>query len=137
MSIGYLISEILCLIYGLSVQCDQIDIGCYIVDEIYDFFDKEGDNFINFKVFIGWFELILNKGVLVICGYLQSLILEIILLGSDLLFYKIDYCGQVFVLLIDNYIMCFYIELGYGDGYGFIECLLFYENYYVGGFNLV
>ena len=60
MSIGYPISETSRLTYGLSVQRDQIDTGRYTVDEIYDFLDKEGDNFTNFKA--GWSESTLNKG---------------------------------------------------------------------------
>ncbi|MFO5783320.1 BamA/TamA family outer membrane protein, partial [Klebsiella pneumoniae] len=60
MSIGYPISETSRLTYGLSVQRDQIDTGRYTVDEIYDFLDKEGDNFTNFKASIGWSESTLN-----------------------------------------------------------------------------
>ena len=44
--------------------------------------------------------------------------LETTLPGSDLSFYKIDYRGQVFAPLTDNYTMRFHTELGYGDGYG-------------------
>ena len=96
MSIGYPISETSRLTYGLSVQRDQIDTGRYTVDEIYDFLDKEGDNFTNFKASIGWSESTLNKGVLATRGHSQSLTLETTLPGSDLSFYKIDYRGQVF-----------------------------------------
>ncbi|WP_039700220.1 BamA/TamA family outer membrane protein, partial [Pseudomonas aeruginosa] len=137
MSIGYPISETSRLTYGLSVQRDQIDTGRYTVDEIYDFLDKEGDNFTNFKASIGWSESPLNKGVLATRGHSQSLTLETTLPGSDLSFYKIDYRGQVFAPLTDNYTMRFHTELGYGDGYGSTERLPFYENYYAGGFNSV
>ncbi|HHW2720860.1 TPA: outer membrane protein assembly factor BamA [Pseudomonas aeruginosa] len=137
MSIGYPISETSRLTYGLSVQRDQIDTGRYTVDEIYDFLDKEGDNFTNFKASIGWSESTLNKGVLATRGHSQSLTLETTLPGSDLSFYKIDYRGQVFAPLTDNYTMRFHTELGYGDGYGSTERLPFYENYYAGGFNSV
>ncbi len=72
MSIGYPISETSRLTYGLSVQRDQIDTGRYTVDEIYDFLDKEGDNFTNFKASIGWSESTLNKGVLATRGHCRA-----------------------------------------------------------------
>ncbi len=112
MSIGYPISETSRLTYGLSVQRDQIDTGRYTVDEIYDFLDKEGDNFTNFKASIGWSESTLNKGVLATRGHSQSLTLETTLPGSDLSFYKIDYRGQVFAPLTDNYTMRFHHRAG-------------------------
>ena len=55
-----------------EAQRDQIDTGRYTVDEIYDFLDKEGDNFTNFKASIGWSESTLNKGVLPTRGHSQS-----------------------------------------------------------------
>ncbi len=137
MSIGYPISETSRLTYGLSVQRDQIDTGRYTVDEIFDFLDKEGDNFTNFKASIGWSESTLNKGVLATRGHSQSLTLETTLPGSDLSFYKLDYRGQIFAPLTDNYTMRFHTELGYGGAYGATERLPFYENYYAGGFNSV
>jgi outer membrane protein insertion porin family len=57
--------------------------------------------------------------------------------GSDLSFFKLDYRGQLFQPLSDNYTMRLHTELGYGDGYGSTNGLPFYENYYAGGFNSV
>ena len=136
-SIGYPISETSRLTYGLTVQRDTIDTGAYTVDEIFDFLEKEGDNFTNFKASIGWSESTLNKGVLATRGHSQSLVLESTIPGSDLSFYKLDYRGQIFAPLSDTYTMRFHTELGYGDGYGSTERLPFYENYYAGGFNSV
>ncbi|SDK72790.1 outer membrane protein insertion porin family, partial [Pseudomonas delhiensis] len=136
-SIGYPISETSRLTYGLTVQRDTIDTGAYTVDEIFDFLEKEGDNFTNFKASIGWSESTLNKGVLATRGHSQSLVLESTIPGSDLSFYKLDYRGQIFAPLSDTYTMRFHTELGYGDGYGSTDRLPFYENYYAGGFNSV
>lgn len=136
-SIGYPISETSRLTYGLTVQRDNLDTGAYTVDEIFDFIEKEGDSFTNFKASIGWSESTLNKGVLANRGHSQSLVLESTIPGSDLSFYKIDYRGQIFAPLTENYTMRFHTELGYGDGYGSTDRLPFYENYYAGGFNSV
>ncbi|PJI51028.1 MAG: outer membrane protein assembly factor BamA [Pseudomonas sp.] len=136
-SIGYPISETSRLTYGLTVQRDDIDTGAYTVDEIFDFIEKEGDSFTNFKASIGWSESTLNKGVLANRGHSQSLVLESTIPGSDLSFYKLDYRGQIFAPLTENYTMRFHTELGYGGAYGDTDRLPFYENYYAGGFNSV
>ncbi|MDG9857118.1 outer membrane protein assembly factor BamA [Pseudomonas nitroreducens] len=136
-SIGYPISETSRLTYGLTVQRDEIDTGAYTVDEIFDFIEKEGDSFTNFKASIGWSESTLNKGVLANRGHSQSLVLETTIPGSDLSFYKLDYRGQIFAPLTENYTMRFHTELGYGGAYGDTDRLPFYENYYAGGFNSV
>jgi outer membrane protein insertion porin family len=107
------------------------------VDEIFDFTRREGDKFLNFKASAGWSESTLNKGVLATRGHSQSLTAEVTTPGSDLSFFKLDYRGQLFQPLSDNYTMRLHTELGYGDGYGSTNGLPFYENYYAGGFNSV
>ena len=136
-SLGYPISETSRLTYGLSVQQDKLKTGKYTVDEIFDFINKEGENFTNFKASIGWSESTLNKGVLATRGHSQSLSLETTIPGSDLSFYKLDYRGQLFKPLSQNYTLRLHTELGYGDGFGGTSGLPFYENYYAGGFNSV
>jgi outer membrane protein insertion porin family len=136
-NMGYPINETSRLNFGLSVQNDELSTGRYTVDEIFDFIDKEGDSFTNFKGSIGWSESTLNKGTLPTRGSSQSLSLETTLPGSDLSFYKIDYRGQLFHPITNNYTLRLHSELGYGDGYGSTSGLPFYENYYAGGFNSV
>ncbi|HGM5550028.1 outer membrane protein assembly factor BamA [Pseudomonas putida] len=136
-NVGYPISETSRLTFGLSVQQDEIKTGTYTVDEIFDFVNKEGDKYLNFKASAGWSESTLNKGVLPTRGRSQSLTLESTIPGSDLSFYKLDYRGQLFQPISENYTLRLHTELGYGDGYGGTDGLPFYENYYAGGFNSV
>lgn len=136
-SIGYPISEISRLTYGLTIQQDSIDTGAYTVDEIMDFLEEEGEDYLNLKASIGWSESTLNRGVLATRGHSQSLVLESTVPGSDLSFFKLDYRGQLFKPVTDNYTLRFHTELGYGDSYGSTSDLPFYENYYAGGFNSV
>ena len=97
--------------------------------------DQEGDSYLNLKGSIGWSESTLNRGVLATRGHSQSVTLEATLPGSDLSFFKVDYRGQLFTPVTDNYTLRFHTELGYGDGYGSTSGLPFYENYYAGGFS--
>ncbi|WP_248805823.1 outer membrane protein assembly factor BamA [Pseudomonas sp. MWU13-2100] len=136
-SVGYPISETSRLTFGLTAQQDKIQTGLYTVDEIFNFVNNQGDSFLNYKASAGWSESTLNKGVLATRGHSQSLTLESTIPGSDLLFFKLDYRGQVFQPLSDTYTMRLHTELGYGDGYGSTNGLPFYENYYAGGFNSV
>jgi outer membrane protein insertion porin family len=136
-NMGYPISETSRLNFGLSVQKDELSTGKYTVDEIFDFIEKEGDSFTNFKASVGWSESTLNKGTLPTRGSSQSLTLETTIPGSDLSFYKLDYRGQLFHPITSNYTLRLHSELGYGDGYGSTSGLPFYENYYAGGFNSV
>ncbi|MDF2394023.1 outer membrane protein assembly factor BamA [Pseudomonas sp. 3MA1] len=136
-SVGYPISETSRLTFGLTAQQDKIKTGQYTVDEIFDFVNQQGSNYLNFKASAGWSESTLNKGVLATRGHSQSLVLEATTPGSDLSFFKLDYRGQMFQPLTENYTMRFHTELGYGDGYGSTNGLPFYENYYAGGFNSV
>ncbi|MDT4811451.1 Outer membrane protein assembly factor BamA [compost metagenome] len=137
MSIGYPISETARLTFGLTAQQDDINTGVYTVDEIMDFIDQEGDNYLNFKASAGWSESTLNKGVMATRGHSQSLVLETTIPGSDLSFYKLDYRGQIFKPLTQQTALRFHTELGYGDAYGSTSELPFYEHYYAGGFNSV
>ncbi|NRH28914.1 outer membrane protein assembly factor BamA [Pseudomonas sp. MS19] len=137
MSIGYPISETSRLTYGLTVQQDDINTGVYTVDEIYDFLNKEGDSYLNWKASFGWSESTLNRGVLATRGHSQSFVVETTLPGSDLSFYKVDYRGQIFAPINDDYTMRFHTQLGYGDSFGDTSELPFYEHYYAGGFNSV
>lgn len=136
-NIGYPISETARLTYGLSVQQDSIDTGVYTVDEIFDFIEQEGDSYLNFKASVGWSESTLNRGVLATRGHSQNLTFETTLPGSDLSFYKLEYRGQLFKPLTDNYTLRFHTELGYADSFGSTSELPFYEHYYAGGFGSV
>ncbi len=136
-SFGYPISETSSVNYGLVVQNDKIKTGNASAEEVYDFTDKYGTNYLNYKLNIGWGKSTLNRGLLPTRGGSQSLSLEVAIPGSDLTFYKIDYSAQYFKPITDNYVLRFHTDLGYGDGYGSTKMLPFYENYYAGGYNSV
>ncbi|NWC07207.1 outer membrane protein assembly factor BamA [Pseudomonas sp. G1002] len=132
-TLGYPINETSRLSFGLTVQHDSIDPGTYSSDEIYDFLQREGSEFTNFKANLGWSESTLNKGVMPTRGYSQNLNLTVTLPGSDLSFYKLDYSGQTFVPITNSTTLRLHTKLGYANGYGSTDGLPFYENYTAGG----
>ena len=132
-TLGYPINETSRISFGLTAQHDSIEPGTYSADEIYDFIDREGKEFTNFKANLGWSESTLNKGILATRGYSQNLNLMVTVPGSDLSFYKIDYTGQPFLPVSASTSLRFHTKLGYGNGYGSTDGLPFYENYTAGG----
>ncbi|AKX44355.1 hypothetical protein AKN87_04025 [Thiopseudomonas alkaliphila] len=136
-NLGYPISETSRLNYGLTVQQDKIKTGRYPVEEIAEFIEEEGKSYTNFKASIGWSESTLNRGLLPTRGHSQSLSLETTVPGSDLSFYRLDYSGQIFKPLSENYGLRFHADLGYADSYGSTSELPFYEHYYAGGFGSI
>jgi outer membrane protein insertion porin family len=98
------------------------------------FLDEYGDSFDEFSFTIAWSQSTLNRGQLATRGYSQSVAFELALPGSDLEFYKLTYNGQIFVPLSNNFTLRFRTELGYGEGFGDIEGLPFFRNFYSGGF---
>ena len=132
-TLGYPINETSRLSFGLTAQHDSIEPGTYSADEIYDFVDREGKEFTNFKANLGWSESTLNKGVLATRGHSQNLNVMVTVPGSDLSFYKIDYSGQTFLPITNSTSLRFHTKLGYGGGYGSTDSLPFYETYTAGG----
>ena len=132
-TLGYPINETSRLSFGLTAQHDSIEPGTYSADEIYDFVEREGKQFTNFKASLGWSESTLNKGVLATRGHSQNLNLMVTTPGSSLNFYKIDYAGQTYVPVSNSTTLRFHTKLGYGSGYGSTDGLPFYETYTAGG----
>ncbi len=68
-------------------------------------------------------------------GYLRRATVEVALPGSDLEYYKVDLRGSWYKALTDGRrtVLKLNGEVGYGDGYGDLEVLPFFKNYYAGG----
>ena len=132
-TLGYPINETSRLSFGLTAQHDSIEPGTYSADEIYDFIEREGKEFTNFKANLGWSESTLNKGVLATRGHSQNLNLMVTTPGSSLSFYKVDYSGQTYLPVTNSTTLRLHTKLGYGNGYGSTDGLPFYESYTAGG----
>lgn len=101
------------------------------------FVDLYGDTFNTFSMKIGWLRSTLNRGIMATRGSKQTLSLDVTVPGSDLQYYTLEYDGQVFLPLTDDLTMRFRTTLGYGDGYGDMDRLPFFRNFYAGGFGSI
>ncbi len=101
------------------------------------FLDEYGDIFDNVTAAISWRQSTLNRGLLATRGASQSVTFEATVPGSDLEYFKLTYNGQLYVPLSSSWTLRFKTELGYGDGFGELEELPFFEHFYAGGFGSV
>lgn len=101
------------------------------------FVDLYGDEFDTFTVGLSWLRSTLNRGILATRGSKQTLSLDVSIPGSDLEYFLAQYDGQVFVPLSQSFTMRFRTSLGYGGGYGDMDRLPFFKNFYSGGFGSV
>ncbi len=101
------------------------------------FLDVNGDEFLNWTITSSWSQSTLNRGRLATRGSAQSVSLEVSMPGSDLEFYKLNYRGEIFFPIANEWTLRLRTELGYGDGYGQNDLLPFYEHFFSGGFGSV
>lgn len=101
------------------------------------FVDQHGDVYNNYKLNLSWRQYRLNRGMLPTKGYDQRFNLEFGVPGSDLEYYKLTYSGQIYLPIVDEYILRFHTKLGAGFGYGETSRLPFLENFYAGGIGSV
>ncbi len=108
-----------------------------LTDTTPGFIDRFGSKFDTFSLKAGWLRSTLNRGIFATRGSRQSLQLEVTVPGSDLEYYTVQYDGQVFKPINDDFTLRFRTSLGYGDGYGDMDRLPFFKNYYAGGYGSI
>jgi outer membrane protein insertion porin family len=70
-------------------------------------------------------------------GYSHSFNVEAGIPATDLEYWKATYKGQYFLNFMPEIALRFHGRFGYGDGYGELEDLPFFEYFYAGGFGSV
>ncbi|WP_413662814.1 outer membrane protein assembly factor BamA [Microbulbifer sp. CNSA002] len=101
------------------------------------FIDRYGDAFNNLSLTASYARSTLNRGVLATRGASQNFSAEFTVPGSDLEYYKLVYTGQYFRPLTKSLTLRLRTRLGYGDGFGDLDELPFFKNFYAGGFGSV
>ncbi|WGL16590.1 outer membrane protein assembly factor BamA [Microbulbifer bruguierae] len=101
------------------------------------FVDLYGDEFDTWSVTSSYARSTLNRGILATRGASQRASIEVALPGGDLEYYKLIYTAQYFRPLTRDLTLRLRTRLGYAEGYGDIDELPFFENFYGGGFGSV
>ena len=134
---GFPIGETQRINFGGTVEKTSLTEGRYPAQEITEFLQKNGDDFLNFKLNLGWQSSTLNRGLFPTRGRSQSLGLQASIPGSDLEFWKITYRGEQYFPFFGDMALRVRAEVGYGDGYANTNSLPFYEHYFAGGFGSI
>lgn len=108
-----------------------------LVDAEPGFIDEYGNEFNSGTISFNWSRFTLNRGILATRGSSQQLALEATLPSSEMEYYKLTYRGQIFFPLYRDFTLRLRTRLGYGNGYGDMNELPFFENFYAGGFGSV
>jgi len=136
-NLGYPIGETQRINYGLGVEQLHIVVGAFAPEEVRYLTDNT-DRFNSANATVSWYQNALNRGLLPDRGYSQSLGFSSTLPFSDLNYYRLNYSGQIFVPVYQDWVMRFKSNLGFGDAYGNkTDKLPFFHNFYAGGFGSV
>lgn len=122
---------------NLDFESTDLDVSNTLVGEAIDFVDENGDSYINLRLTLGWSHDSRDKAIFATQGGLQRVSASITVPGSDLEFYKLSYRNQHYFPITRHTTLALRGELGYGDSYGDLDSLPFFENFYAGGNNSV
>ncbi len=123
---------------SLSVAVEDILLGstASTPPEYQSFIDRYPDN-LNFNFSTGFSKDTRDSIFFARRGFFRRISAEMGIPGSDLEYYKVSARGSWYRQLVGRLILNVRGDIGYGDGYGDLEELPFFKNYYAGGANSV
>jgi outer membrane protein insertion porin family len=131
MNFGFPISDKSRAGFGLRYQYTDFSAGFSGLAQ--EFVAENGNVFNDFFLSASYVRDTRDTAVFPTKGSLQTLRLDVSVPGSDLTYYKTSYSGIRYVPLTRKFVLSLSADLGYGDGYGDLNYLPFFENYYAGG----
>ena len=136
---GYPINNISRLSFGVGYTRTKLSAGDFLPLQISRFVDQEGTKFDTYEFTGGWSRSTLNRGMFATKGWQQGLSIDVMAPFSDLTFYKTKYRSNAYFPIDDDHEFVFRVrhELAWGDGYGDLDKLPFFEHYFAGGINSV
>ncbi|MDZ7736434.1 MAG: outer membrane protein assembly factor BamA [Gammaproteobacteria bacterium] len=129
---GVPISEFNNLDFALDYENTEIEASqSFASREVLNFVGDNGGRFDILRLGTSFRYDSRNKAILPDSGTLQRISGDIAVpfVGNSLEFYKIDYRSEWFFPLVEDYILNISSQIGYGDGFGSIDELPFFENF--------
>jgi len=108
-----------------------------IRDSSEGFLDQYGDSFDNLTFDLGWSDSTFDRGIFPTEGISQRFNMEVAIPGGDLEYYKLTYRSDIYFPISGKTAFHVRGRLGYGDGYGKLDRLPFFENFFSGGVSSV
>ena len=97
------------------------------------FGEKYGTVFNDFIVSANYSDDTRDRAVFPTKGHLHSLLGEIAVPGSSLTYYRVNLDATHYYPLTSRFILALTTSLGYGSGYGKLDVLPFFDNFFAGG----
>lgn len=118
---------------SFAIEDVKFKTGSFPSEEIREFVEQEGDDFLNFKLTGSWKHDSRNSAIFPSQGFYQRFSTILTIPGSDLQFYKLAYNFNHYLPIYKSLTFSSRGDLAYGDGYGSSVQLPFFENYFAGG----
>lgn len=118
---------------GFAIEYIDLQTTVIPAQEIQEFIDEEGDNYLDFKWTGSWKHDSRDSAIFPTMGNMQVFSGVLTLPGSDLQFYKLNYNYRHYLPLYRTFTLSGRFDIGYGDSYGKTETFPFFENYFAGG----
>lgn len=118
---------------GFAIEGIDFQTGVLPSQEIQDFIETEGDEFLDFKLTASWKHDSRDSAVFPSQGFMQRFSSTLTIPGSDLQFYKLSYNFSHYLPVYKSLTFSSRGDIAYGDGYGSTEELPFFENFFAGG----
>lgn len=136
---GIPLSEYSRLNLGYGYEYTGIKTYSDSANEVKDFVDQYGGNFDNVKINGGWQFSDLDRMIFPTKGFTQSIGAEagLPVFKRNLEYYKASYEATAYLPVTKYFVFDVHGYLGYGNGYGKMKELPFFENYFAGGIGSV
>ncbi|MDF1797003.1 MAG: outer membrane protein assembly factor BamA [Coxiellaceae bacterium] len=135
------ISEYMSMNFGAGYDNNSIRSGSATAEEIVDFLNKYGTHFNQFTALAGWYYSDYDRAVFPTEGLGTRLRFElgVPVVNNSLKYFKTNYKASYYKPLSQSHQWIFNIhtDIGYGNGYGNVDQLPFYKNFYAGGIDTV
>jgi outer membrane protein insertion porin family len=116
---------------GLRYQYTDFTAGDDVLAQ--DFIAKNGSKFNDFILSASYTRDSRDTAIFPTEGTLSTLLGEVAVPGSDLTYYRLTYRGRTYIPLTRRFTLSARGDVGYGDGYGDLTALPFFENFFAGG----
>ncbi len=120
---------------GLRYQYTKFTAGTDSLAQ--DFVAQNGDQFNDFILTASYTSDTRDTAIFPTDGNLHTVLGELAVPGSDLTYYRLTYKGRAYIPLTRRFTLSARGDIGYGDGYGDLSALPFFENFFAGGPNSV
>ncbi len=118
---------------GFGFRYQYTDFTAGVSELAQQFVEENGNVFNDFLLSASYVNDSRDTAIFPSRGSLRSLNLEVAVPGSDLQYYKVGYRDELYIPLTSRFVLSLSADLAYGDGYGDLSALPFFENYYAGG----